>query len=661
MMSKTDLNLNTRGARPPRWVFPLLAGVTAFILYLLTMGTSWGFVDGGELSMVASKPGIAHPTGYPTVTMLGYLVIQLIPGRDVVVLNGFSAFLAAAGVTLLAFLFLRLLNLMRGGDDHHRPHMSASASAAALLVGTGTIWWFQGTLFEVYALHIVMSLAAVLLFFRYVREQGEKERTTGGEDVGGEKPAVGAERGRSWTGPAFGLAVGLGFTTHMTMVLWGPALLFYYFRTLGFNVRSLLNILKLAPWFLVGLLPYLYLPLRSPSVPEAMVGNLDMPSELFRHVSGSDFSIMQFHSIDIFLQQVQWFFNTLPGEVAWAGIFLALWGLWVSWLRNRAVGIWSVLVFAVVVIWMSNYAILDVEAQFIPALMMVGFWCAAGLFDLGQRFGGAAAPAIGCGLVAVNVALNYAPSDQSENRYAEELTLNMLEGLAPNSIIFSDDWDFWVSGSLYAQRVDGVRPDVEVVYATMLHHKWYRDLVAQLHPRMMRGLDSLSREYQRKVDAFWAGDRTQGNPYEDMIRLMHAMIDNEIDHRPVYLGAKVDFAFAAPYELVPNGLALRVIREPGYVPQEFPTYRRTSSVDRVDHYVAMLSEMYARSLMARGQYEAQYGNVELGRRYLDSALTYDPGYDPADAPDLPLNGEEQIGLTATFFDELRRMKAAGFE
>jgi hypothetical protein len=62
------------------------------------MSLTYGFIDRGELAAVATTLGIAHPTGYPTLTLLGHFAVRLFPfARPVVVLNVLSALWTATG------------------------------------------------------------------------------------------------------------------------------------------------------------------------------------------------------------------------------------------------------------------------------------------------------------------------------------------------------------------------------------------------------------------------------------------------------------------------------------------------------------------------------------------------------------------------------------
>ena len=51
----------------------LLTGLIAFIFFLTTIAPSVIQIDTGELAAVQVTLGIAHPTGYPLFTILGYI------------------------------------------------------------------------------------------------------------------------------------------------------------------------------------------------------------------------------------------------------------------------------------------------------------------------------------------------------------------------------------------------------------------------------------------------------------------------------------------------------------------------------------------------------------------------------------------------------------
>src|SRR5688572_13629616 len=78
--------------------------LVSFIVYLVTMDPGIGYIDSGELATVCARLGIAHPTGYPLFTLIGWLFTQLPIATTVIVrLNVMTALITAgaAGAVVL--------------------------------------------------------------------------------------------------------------------------------------------------------------------------------------------------------------------------------------------------------------------------------------------------------------------------------------------------------------------------------------------------------------------------------------------------------------------------------------------------------------------------------------------------------------------------------
>ena len=57
--------------------YAIATAAIVFIIYLFTLAPSVIQIDSGELAAVQATLGIAHPTGYPLFTMLGYLFLKI--------------------------------------------------------------------------------------------------------------------------------------------------------------------------------------------------------------------------------------------------------------------------------------------------------------------------------------------------------------------------------------------------------------------------------------------------------------------------------------------------------------------------------------------------------------------------------------------------------
>jgi uncharacterized membrane protein len=198
--------------------------------------------DSGELVAAVDTLGIPHPSGYPLYVLLGKLWTLALPfGSIAFRMSLFSAACAAAACALL-YRVCRQAELTR-----------AAAVTASLVAGLGPSLWSQANIQRVYALgalFVVMATAAALRWYRTRRDF----------DLVG----------------AFFLC-GLGATNHTFMAVYAAALGAFVVITEPERLRhigdSTKRALKIFAAFSSGLLPYLYLPLRSRMNPRLDWGN----------------------------------------------------------------------------------------------------------------------------------------------------------------------------------------------------------------------------------------------------------------------------------------------------------------------------------------------------------------------------------------------------
>src|SRR5215213_3410575 len=106
----------------------------ALALYMATLLPGIGSGDTAEFQRVAPTLGVAHPTGYPLYTMLGWLWSHLpLGGTPAWRMNLFSAATAALAVGAL-FLAARALGQAR-----------SVAAAVALTLAVSSTFWSQAT------------------------------------------------------------------------------------------------------------------------------------------------------------------------------------------------------------------------------------------------------------------------------------------------------------------------------------------------------------------------------------------------------------------------------------------------------------------------------------------------------------------------------------
>ena len=222
-----------------RHVFALGMALAGCTLYAATSAPSVAtiFDDSLEFQVVLPTLGIAHPSGYPLYTLLGWLVTHLLPvGDPAGRANLFSALAAAAAVGIFFLLAMHVA----------RNRTSAAIVTAAFAISP--VWWSQATLAEVYALHGLFVVAFLYLLLRW--EEATLTRRPGND---------------RWLALA-ALVAGLGMAHHRMIALLLPAALVLILWTDPQIVRRPRRWLLPLALGLAPLLLYLYLPLRGQAV-----------------------------------------------------------------------------------------------------------------------------------------------------------------------------------------------------------------------------------------------------------------------------------------------------------------------------------------------------------------------------------------------------------
>ena len=316
----------------------VLAGLVTIVLvaYLQTMGRTVGEADTFEFQVVAPVLGVAHPTGYPLLILIGKL-FSLIPfGQVAWRVNLVSATCSTVAVVLL-YLSLHRLTGQR-----------AIPALAALGLAFSRTFWSQATQVEVYSLNA--AFVAAILWLLVARHDNA---STGGAQ---------------WL---FILAAlyGLSFTNHLTMVILAPAI--------AVGVLLMQPHLQREEWliaagcFVAPLLIILFIPLRWPALHNGQWMSLD---EFFAYVTGQQFR----GALQLALWQDPTRWRIIRGMLldVFGPVGAALAALGLVWLvvRKWRLALLTFIAFAGYWFYGLVYNVPDVSAFIIPSHVIMALW-----------------------------------------------------------------------------------------------------------------------------------------------------------------------------------------------------------------------------------------------------------------------------------------------
>lgn len=386
--------------------------------------------DSGDLVTAAATLGIPHPTGYPLYVLLGKLWTVLMPlGSVAFRMSLFSAVCSALACGLL-YVVLRRLGLSW-----------ASATFAGLLLAFSPSFWSQANVQRVYSLNALAMVAVTAAACEWFRS------------------------GRiGWMVLAAWLA-GLGAANHTYMAIFGLAVgiaALIYDRSLLRRPRALLACVGAG---LAGLLPYLYLPLRSRADPLLDWSNPETLSGFLDVVLRRNFwNRAYMESPADWLPILADYGHSLGQELLWVGTALAACGAALGWQHGWPV-LMPLLAMAGNVVSMALHGsrtdLFIWHRYYIPSYLMATLLAAYGLEIAARRWGRRRA-AVALLVPLLLLVLGYPRFDRSRYRIAEDFSRTLLDTLPPGAhLAASDDNVLFVL--IYLHRVERIRPDVHLI------------------------------------------------------------------------------------------------------------------------------------------------------------------------------------------------------
>lgn len=278
--------------------FVLASIATLFYLFFKSSSIYGG--DAGDLVSAAVTHGVAHPPGFPLYTSLGYLITHL-PISTPAWRVGLLSSIPAAMTLVVIYLIITKLT---------KDRLSALLSVAIL--GLTYIFWLYSIVVEVFMFHLLLMSTLIYLLILWHETKKASYLYT------------------------FFFIFGLSLTHHHLILTCLPA--FGYL--LWINREEVRNIVKNSLFFVLGLLPYLYVYFAAKTNPSINWGNPVSLHNFIRLITRAEYGSFQSgplvgQTLSSRFLQIPTYFFFLKDDITAIGLILAIFGVYFAWRRRK--------------------------------------------------------------------------------------------------------------------------------------------------------------------------------------------------------------------------------------------------------------------------------------------------------------------------------------
>lgn len=419
------------------------------IVYSLTLAPTIYNLDSAELTTAAYTGGLMRATGYPLYLSLG-MVWSHLPIGDVGFRMNLLSAICGALTILLADRILR------------RWKVGAWASLGGLgLLAFSPFFWGLSLVAEVYTLHTAIMAGFILALLRW-SDTPTPQRLF-------------------WVG----LLAGLGLSHHAAMVLLAPASLVFVLVAHPRKLISPKMMMAALGGMLLGLTPYLYLPLRYLAHPAFNYAGMYDPKLNFQPVdlttwdgfswlvTGRAFAgVMMAYRGAALWHEVQAFLVQLGQAFIAVGIGPGLVGILILGRKNWKEALLLMGMFVFSAGFYINYRVMDKETMYLPAYLIWSLWVGLGtqyLFDWLRettadrvhQISRLVLQALIAASVILALAWNWRIVDLSGDWSTRQRGEAILKQAEAGGLIFG--WWDTVPVVQYLQLVEGKRPDLRAI------------------------------------------------------------------------------------------------------------------------------------------------------------------------------------------------------
>ena len=283
-----------------------------------------------------------------------------------------------------------------------------------------------------------------------------------------------------------------------------------------------------------------------------------------------------------------------------------------------------------------NYDIHDIDSYFLLAFVMLSFFAAFGALKFLEM---KSIPKnyvfIGLGIVLlIQLFFNFREVNQSNVYTYEDYTKAVLNTVPGNSIIFSYQWDYFISAAFYYQFVENYRRDITIIDKELLRRSWYYNQINKHDPKILSGVRNEVDQFLIALQPFERDEKFDANRLESLYKsIMTNLIKTNVDRRDYFIAPELvdqemkrgEFKLPEGYNLVPHLFFYKVVKGDEYVPAPDPNFKINIATNR-NVYIDNIENMVGRMLSNRAYYEVQHGRSDRAKIYLQKILKELPGF-----------------------------------
>ena len=474
-------------------ILPVLAiSVPVLAVYLLTMppGLTWehyGY-DAGDLISCVYTWGIPHPPGTPLYILVGQ-IFRILPffKNPAAKFNFMSIVFGWLSLVVTYFTSLKIT-----GDR-------LASFTAALFLAFLPLFWGQSIIAEVLTLNLFLISLSTYFLISWERS-----------DV------LGSREDRLLRFSLF--FFGLALTNHTSSLMLAPAILFMILSVAPGLLRRKRSAFGAILPFLLGLSPYIYLPLRASMQPPLNWGDPSNLSRFISHITAEEYQGFLFVAPRLFLDNAVRFMGSVWENFNPLGfLFLAL-----GFFFGRRDRVRDFLIFSSLfqLLFIFNYNIVNIETYYLPVFFNGALFLAEGCFQLEGlfssvrgwveervarpfarlelfwkkrpteiTFGEAAVFLLNFSLVTAsgfNVFWRWKEVDLHSERKAYNYGREVFGVLEPNAIVLAEGDEFFLGLTYFRYVVFPERMDVAVLHAPSLFYKlgWVLEQARRNYPHL---------------------------------------------------------------------------------------------------------------------------------------------------------------------------------